>query len=399
VTTLNGFAYGELSFGADGLVADPAHRGVAPPVALQDGVTDLLVLAHGWNDDSLAAHALYDGLTSALVRAGGAPPGLAVLGILWPSKRFDAAPVTAAAFIADPAGATTGTIVADPAGVASGTVVADPSGAAAAAFVTGLRSQVGAELGGMPATAAWTDPGDQQEAFFGMDPGALLERFGPIEDGIAGVLNLATYYEMKARSGAVGKGLAGVLAAVRAARPYLRLHLAGHSFGARVAASALINGPALPVSSATLIQGAFSHFGLAHKWDGAHDGAFRAALTGDRLTGPLVVTYSRHDEVLGIAYALASRMAGQQDSALGPIGGRHDHFGAIGANGALATPESLWAPMTGIGGQEYVFTAGAVNNLESSAYIPSHFTVAATEVGMALAGAINTNEIGTTEGD
>ena len=53
----------------------------------------------------------------------------------------------------------------------------------------------------------------------------------------------------------------------------------------------------------------------------------------------------------------------------------------------------------GIGGQEYVFTAGAVNNLESSAYIPSHFTVAATEVGMALAGAINTNEIGTTEGD
>ncbi|NUR62179.1 MAG: hypothetical protein HOV87_26495 [Catenulispora sp.] len=373
MTTLNGFPYAELSFGADGATSDPAQGGVAPALALDADVSDLLVLSHGWNDDAPAARSVYDGLTAAMARCGDAPPGLAVLGLLWPAKRYDAAPSVAA------------------------TVAADPTGHAAAAFVAGVRSQVGADLGTIPAAPGWADPGDQQEAFFGMDPHALLRRFDSIEDGIAGVLNLATYYEMKARSGAVGRGLAGVLTAIRAARPYLRLHLAGHSFGARVMASALAAAAPLPVSSATLIQGAFSHYGLAQHWDGVHDGLFRPALTGDRLTGPMVVTYSHHDEALGIAYALASRLADQPDSALGPIGGPHDHFGALGANGALATPESVWAPMTGFGGQAYAFTAGAVNNLESSAYILSHTAISCTEVGMAILGAINTNEIGTTE--
>ncbi|NUR28171.1 MAG: hypothetical protein HOV83_20405, partial [Catenulispora sp.] len=151
-------------------------------------------------------------------------------------------------------------------------------------------------------------------------------------------------------------------------------------------------------SSATLIQGAFSHYGFARKWDGAHDGLFRPALVGGRLTGPMVVTYSHHDEVLGIAYALASRMAHQADSALGPIGGRHDKFGALGSNGALATPESVWAPMEAFGGQEYAFIAGAVTNLDASAYIPGHTHISSDEVGKAIMAAINTNEIGTTEG-
>ena len=372
--TLNGFAYGELSFGADGQVADPAQRGVAPQVALGAAVTDLLVLSHGWNDDPPSARSLYGGLTAAMVRAGGAPPGLAVLGILWPARQFDAAPD------------------------AAGTIVADPTGRAAASFVTGIRNQVGADLGGVPAPPSFADPGDHQETFFGMDPAALLKVFDPVEDGISKVLDLATYYEMKARSGAVGKGLAGVLAAVRAARPHLRLHLAGHSFGARVVASALATGDPLPVSSATLIQGAFSHYGFARKWDGIHDGLFRPALIGGHLAGPMVVTYSRHDEMVGIAYALASRLADQPDSALGPIGGAHDTFGAIGANGALATPESVWGQMIGAGGQGYRFAAGAVNNLDGSAYIPSHFAVTGTEVGMAIVAAIATNEIGTTEG-
>ncbi|NUP51067.1 MAG: hypothetical protein HOW97_27705 [Catenulispora sp.] len=373
MTTLNGFPYAELSFGADGSTSDPAQGGTAPAVALGPDVTDLLVLSHGWNNDPPAARSLYDGLTAALARCGDAPPGLAVLGLLWPAKRYDASPAVVAA------------------------LAADPTGHAAAGFVEGVRSQIGADVGAVAAAPAWADPGDHQEAFFGMDANALLERFGSLEDGVAGVLNLATYYEMKARSAAVGRGLAGVLAATRSARPYLRLHLAGHSFGARVMASALAAAAPLPVSSATLIQGAFSHYGFARHWDGVHDGLFRTVLTGGRVIGPVVVTYSHHDEVLGIAYALASRIADQPDSALGPIGGPHDEFGALGANGALATPESAWTPMVAAGGQAYALLAGAVNNLESSAFIPSHSAITCTEVGMAIVGAINTNEIGTAE--
>jgi hypothetical protein len=363
--TLNGFAYGELSFGADGQVADPTQRGVAPAVALGTDVTDLLVLSHGWNDDPPHAQSLYSGLTQAMVKAGGAPPGLAVLGVLWPAKQFDAGP--------------------DPESVKGGL-----SGPAAAAFVEGVRSQIGAELGGIPHAAAAANPGDHQARFFSMDPMALLERFGPVEDGISSVLNLATYYEMKARSVAIGKGLVPVLAAARAARPQLRLHLAGHSFGALVMASALANGGPLPVSSATLIQGAFSQYGFAKHWDGVHDGLFRPGLLGGRLAGPIVVTYSRHDEMVGICYSLASRLADQTDSTGRPpdVGDHDDEFGAIGAHGALSTPESVWSKMLPAQGQGYAFTAGAITNLESSAFIPNHFQVTGTEVGKALVAAI-----------
>jgi hypothetical protein len=368
--TLNGFAYGELSFGPDGQVADPTQRGVAPAVALGADVTDLLVLSHGWQDDLPKAQSLYNGLTQAMVRAGGAPPGLAVLGVIWPAKQFDAYPDVES-------------------------IKGDPTGALAKAFVDGIRNQIGADIGGRPPVAESANPGDHEASFFRMDAHALLERFGPVEDGVASILNLATYYEMKARSRAIGKGLVPVLSAVRAARPQVRLHLAGHSFGALVMASALATGGPLPVSSVMLIQGAFSQYGFAKQWDGAHDGLFRPGLAGGHLAGPIVVTYSRHDDMVGICYSLASRMADQTDSTgAPPDDGPDDEFGAIGAHGALATPESLWATMLPAQGQPYTFTAGAINNLESSAFIPNHFTVTGTEVGKALVAAINTPDIG-----
>ena len=375
--TLNGFAYGELSFGADGQVADPTQRGAAPAVALGPDVTDLLVLSHGWLDDPSRAQTLYAGLTRAMVQAGGAPPGLAVLGILWPSKRFDAEPETAAEAAA---------------------ALNDPTGRTAQSFVTGIRKRIGAEIGGLPVTAEYANPGDHQAAFFGLHPGALLEKFGSLEDGIWSVLNLSTYYEMKGRAGAVGKGLVPVLAAVRAARPDLRLHLAGHSFGARAMASALADCGPLPVHSVMLLQGAFSQFGFAKQWDGVHDGLFRPGLSGGRLEGPVVVTYSRHDQMVGLAYELASRMAGDQPDTTGQVSDAddhvHDEFGAIGVHGALSTPESLWSPMLPATGPGYAFPARAISNLESSAYIASHFHVMTAETGKALVGAITAHAAG-----
>ena len=373
--TLNGFAYGELSFGADGQVADPHQRGVAPEVALGADVTDLLVLSHGWLDDLPRAQFLYDGLTAAMVQAGGAPPGLAVLGIVWPAKRFDAAPEAEAQ-----------------------SVPSDPSRRDAESFVTRVRRRVGAEIEALPVSAEFANPGDHQAAFFGLEPGALLEKFGSLEDGISAVMNLATYYEMKARAGAVGIGLVPVLAAIRAARPEVRLHLAGHSFGARVMASALANCDPFPVSSATLIQGAFSQFGFAKRWDGVHDGLFRPGLFGGRLKGPVVVTYSRHDQMVGIAYELASRMAGDQTDSTGMVRDAddrvHDEFGAIGKHGALATPESVWSKMLPVEGAGYAFPSGAISNLDGSAFISSHFHVMTAEMGKALVGAITAPSVG-----
>jgi hypothetical protein len=361
---MNGFPYAELVFGDDGLPADPVQRSAAVSLAADPGVTDLLVLSHGWNDDYPRATSLYTDLTAALAEAGGAPPGLAVLGIFWPAKQFDASPAVAAAIQADPAHR--------------------------AVFTESVREQV-------PSAAApgWADPGDEQDAFFGIDPAGLFDKLGggtSIPTGIANVLDMATYYTMKARSGLVGQGLAWVLAATRQASPQARIHLAGHSFGARVMASALVTGPLLPVSSVTMIQAAFSHYGFARRWDGVHDGLFRRGLLAGRLAGPMVVTHSSHDEALGMAYALASRIAGQAGSVLGPIGGPHDRYGALGTNGALATPESRWGPMLARG-SVYGLVAGAVNNLDASAYIPNHYDVTAVEVGQAIVAAINTPDV------
>ena len=371
---LNGFAYGELSFGADGQVADPHQRGVAPEVALGADVTDLLVLSHGWLDDPPRAQILYTGLTAAIAEAGGAPPGLAVLGITWPAKRFDAQPETAAE------------------AEAAALATTDTSGRAAESFVTRIRRRVGERIDTLPVAAEFANPGDHQAAFFGLEPRTLLERFGSLEDGISAVMNLATYYEMKARAAAVGIGLVPVLSAVRAARPQVRLHLAGHSFGARVMASALANCEPFPVSSATLIQGAFSQFGFAKQWDGVHDGLFRPGLFGGRLKGPVVMTYSRHDQMVGLAYELASRMAGDQPDTTGMVRDAddrvHDEFGAIGKHGALGTPESVWGRMLPVTGAGYAFPGGAISNLDGSDFISSHFHVMTAEMGKVLVGAV-----------
>ena len=108
VTTLNGFPYAEALFEADGFPAASAQRGAAVALAGDPGVTGLLELAHGWNDDYPRATSLYTALTAAMAEAGGAPAGLAVLGVFWPAMRFDAASppkaaATAEAIAADPA--------------------------------------------------------------------------------------------------------------------------------------------------------------------------------------------------------------------------------------------------------------------------------------------------------
>ena len=59
------------------------------------GVTDLLVISHGWNNDIADAHSLYESFfaTARQLLDGGKLPAavkrkFAVLGVFWPSKKF-----------------------------------------------------------------------------------------------------------------------------------------------------------------------------------------------------------------------------------------------------------------------------------------------------------------------
>jgi hypothetical protein len=152
-------------------------------------------------------------------------------------------------------------------------------------------------------------PEDGSEEFFSRDPNEIFQEMdqsvvaplGPnpggsaslrnnaggaaglrdVVDGVIGaarrIANFTTYYQMKERAGVVGRtGLGQLLRRLRSRKSALRLHLIGHSFGARVVTAAVdtldANTPAVTV---TLLQGAYSHNRLAKAFDGTHDGFFR----------------------------------------------------------------------------------------------------------------------------
>ncbi|WP_138903785.1 serine-threonine protein kinase, partial [Streptomyces albidochromogenes] len=86
--------------------------------------------------------------------------------------------------------------------------------------------------------------------------------------GARELLRQATYFEMKRRAGTVGRlGLGPVLGQLARSSPSVRVHLVGHSQGARLVAFALRGLPdgVRNVKSVTLLQGAFSHYAFAQR--------------------------------------------------------------------------------------------------------------------------------------
>lgn len=215
----------------------------------------------------------------------------------------------------------------------------------------------------------------------------LIDDLGTsVEAGLRRFLNYTTYYQMKERAGVVGStGVAQMLAKLRVIAPQLRLHLVGHSFGGRVVTAATDTaGPATKVNSLTLLQAAYSHHGLAPKFDGKNDGFFRKVISGKKVTGPILATCTRNDHAVGIAYPLASRLSAVNSSALGD---ENDPYGGIGRNGAVKTPEANKATLQPAQ-QPYQFKAGTVFNLNADLVIMEHSDICKPEVAWALLSAV-----------
>ncbi|MFE9483809.1 serine-threonine protein kinase [Streptomyces spororaveus] len=366
--------YAELTFDSEGDVDRVTQGAVSRMEA-----TDLLVFAHGWNSDRSTATRLYDRFFAPFPELVGSGVRLGYVGVVWPSMRFSDEPIPDF----DPPGALAqpdsgcaldpltrralgefwperraeldrvaelleerpdsaaaliefGALVRELAGVDAVPAVLAPS---VPAIFTDDVLEVCRAL-----SAALVRAGAPGEAGAAVPPAAAGGAGITVGGGLRGLwggakelLRQAAYYKMKKRAGVVGeRGLGPVLAQLAAARPALRFHLIGHSFGARVVSFSLRAVPerARYVKSVTLLQGAFSHYAFADRLP--HDKANGGALRGlhRRVDGPVVACHSPHDSALKVFYPLASRMAGDSAGLLG----FDERWGAIGHDGVQAVP-------------------------------------------------------------
>ena len=413
---------------------DAIERDIAPL-----NPTDVFVVSHGWNNDMAQARALYTDLFTTVKAQAGTLPALAarrfvVVGLLWPSKKFaEADLIPGGAAGADDAAAdavleTQLTLLQEIVGPAATADVkrarqlvprleydrnaqvefarivlglmptttdeegdphlepnpddAEINGATLLDLLSrpSLRPPVADDQGGAAGAGAGAAPSDGGAAGIG-------DSFGGIKAGAMNLLNCATYYQMKDRAGVVGRGAAAeAVKRLRALPGSPRVHLVGHSFGARVVTAALASA-GVGASTMALLQAAFSHFAFAKGYDKSKtkDGLFRAVVAESRVAGPIVITHTRNDTAVGIAYAIASRVAGQIAAA---IGDATDPYGGLGSNGAQTTPEASFTKLLKPGSPYPSLPRGRITNLESNAFIANHGDVRGEAVAYAIVSAI-----------
>lgn len=413
----------DVEFKKDGTVFD--EQQVAALLGGLADASDLLVLVHGWNNDLADARRVYDAIIASLTSLAQPDEGpgskIAVMRVFWPSKKFTDEELIPGG------GAASATVENEDAlrraleelkhdpdrlGGKGTSRVRSANVNKAMALIGKLEDSEAARREFVLRIRAVLNPDDAHEddaslEFFELEPEELFERFSAevpveLEQGEGGVAsvdeggaaflgdflsgfvagarrisNYATYYQMKSRAGTVGKtGVAGVLARVLVAQPELPVHLVGHSFGGRVvtaAAAALPAGGGEAPVTVTLLQAAFSHNGLAQGYDEKKkkNGAFRTIMADRRVSGPIVITHTKNDRAVGVAYPLASRIAGDQSAALGDA---NDPYGGMGRNGAQHTPEvsADEAELRDAETATYAFAPGRIYNLNADAHIADH---------------------------
>ena len=384
-----GKPYWELTFDQKGTLTSGTPDAVAEQIAAA-GVDNLFVLSHGWGTQRGQAEQLYQQMFPLLSAAADQRPQLGSVGfagIIWPSIWFPdqpGAPTTATAVgtqsvSAATAGAVntqaamTGTQIAsaltesfDPdqeavitemgrlidqgqKAVALGAATPQQQEQNVAAFHA-LLQQITAgavdaqEDAGETALFDTEDPVSAYQtlavamgsATSGGDQQSIGDLFTNVWNGAKDALRVASFWQMKARAGTVGRvGLGPLLELLHNKNPAVRVNLIGHSFGARLVSFALAGISAetkSPVTSLVLIQGAFSHWCFASQQDMPFGQP--GALNGyrNRVHGPLVSTFSGYDWAVGTWYPKAAFLAGDFVQAV-----TVNKWGGMGSDGFQAS--------------------------------------------------------------
>ena len=204
-------------------------------------------------------------------------------------------------------------------------------------------------------------------------PSQTPGRAAGLLSGIQGLCNLPFYATMKSRAATVGvNGLAPVLERLHRESPDTKIHLAGHSFGARLVTAAA-QAACCPIESMTLLQAAFSQFAFAPQ------GAFRSVITRRAVTGPILVTHSLRDLAVGAAYPLVSFTLRQNASFLT---GKDDPYGGLGRNGAQGMLPGECADLKL--GDLSLHRPEPVINLDGNGIIGGHSDLGHPEIGATL---------------
>lgn len=138
-----------------------------------------------------------------------------------------------------------------------------------------------------------------------------------LSNGLLDFLRIFSFWTMKSRAGTVGaNGLAPFLASLRTTaaqdNPTMRIHLMGHSFGAKLLTSALygttaIEGTPFPVvDTLILFQGAFSQFSFTRNIPDHPDisGFYVDVVEKGLVASPVTVIYSIKDLANNVLYPI-----------------------------------------------------------------------------------------------
>jgi hypothetical protein len=429
----------DIEFSRDGAIYDSSQFAAALEGTANS--TDIFIMSHGWNNNKDEATALYDALTNSIQSVIQLPSfgklhnrRFSAIRVYWPSKRFEDAELIPGGGAASAGGFEDSEELIHildrlkSASYVLGDTSIDPVRAEiierAKAAVHDLDTAEGkirfvSELRALVDVGS-ADPDDGSAEFFTEDPVSMFERLdgtvgapvGPsasdgavsldaegsaagLQDMFSGVIsaarrlaNYTTYCDMKQRAGVVGRiGVANIAMFIRQKNSEVRLHFIGHSFGGRLVTAATSslpeNGQSITLS---LLQAAFSHNGFARGFKENTDGAFRTVIRNKRVSGPIIITHTKNDRAVGIAYPLASRITRDAASSLGD---ENDPYGGMGRNGAQNTPErDPNINMLLSVDNPYYFKTGCVYNLKSDDFIKDHGDVSGEQVAYAILSAV-----------
>ena len=321
-----------VPFDDQGRCSGPQTRAELVERAAREGFTDIIVFAHGWNNDWMQATGRYERFLAGYLemrqrRGLPVPAGFhpLLVGIFWPSKLLveqdKQGPDIAGDEVVDEAVAEEREEVRDLAAVVPEDAVPrfyeltqreELEEAEALELATLLAPLYGTDAA---ETGEQTAPTPQQIAGSWQAPRRRRRRPGdltdyavrgeqPTDPQAAGFLDFlrpreivrsASVWLMKDRAGRVGaRGVAPLL--IELLGSGARLHTVGHSYGAKVLLSAITIPAQLPapVQSTLLLQPAVSHLCFAADANGnGRPGGYRPALGRVRL--PILATFSSHD--------------------------------------------------------------------------------------------------------